>query len=233
MKTLHNIQDFSIPEPMTNIQFRGADCIFNIPLEDPKDCGRVIFPANQNKRLLRPGLTVIVGDNGTGKSTLMDVFADILDDNKLPYARYSDTEDGRSRNYSYFLEKGNVDKAALRMTSSEGENIAYNFFDAANQYRAFINKYKREIMKIRHCFFLLDGIDSGTSIATIDLFKTLVFKDLLDVSSRANVILYIIATANNYEMARNERCIDVNTGDEIVFRDYEHYREYIMERKHE
>ena len=45
------------------------------------------------------------------------------------------------------------------------------------------------------------------------------------------VDLYIIISANEYELARNEECFDVSNGKSIRFKDYEDYRKFIINNR--
>ena len=45
--------------------------------------------------------------------------------------------------------------------------------------------------------------------------------------------VYIIVSANAYEMARGEQCFDVYSGKYVTFSDYEDYRNFVLDsRKH-
>ena len=41
----------------------------------------------------------------------------------------------------------------------------------------------------------------------------------------------IVVSANEYEMARGENCFDVYNGKYIKFKDYEEYRQFILDSK--
>ena len=40
--------------------------------------------------------------------------------------------------------------------------------------------------------------------------------------------VYIVATANTYELVRGQQCLDVRTGNYTTFKDYDEYRVYII-----
>ena len=42
---------------------------------------------------------------------------------------------------------------------------------------------------------------------------------------------YIVVSANEYEMANNENCLDVCKGKYIKFKDYDEYKEFILESR--
>jgi hypothetical protein len=84
-----------------------------------------------------------------------------------------------------------------------------------------------EIPKER--WILLDAIDSGLSIDNIVDIKEDLFKTILEYNCGNEI--YIIVVANEYEMARNEQCFDVYNGKYITFKDYEDYRQFVLDSK--
>ena len=57
------------------------------------------------------------------------------------------------------------------------------------------------------------------------------FKSMLEDTNAMGLELYLIVSANEYELARGENCFDVNKGQYITFRDYEDYRSFILKSK--
>ena len=191
---------------------------------DPYDC-EILF-TGKLEREISPGLTILVGCNGSGKTTTLLSIKDAY---------------GKDPNYKVFhwdglSDKGIAKQRALDMQridvlsslafSSEGEEISTNIGLLAGTIGSFIGKNKDKDVII-----LLDGLDSGLSIDNITEIKDF-FKDLLipDIEKSGHNC-YIIAPANEYELARGERCIDARSGKEIAFRDYEDYRKYILESR--
>ena len=43
--------------------------------------------------------------------------------------------------------------------------------------------------------------------------------------------IYIVISANEYEMARGEQCFDVYNGKYVTFNDYEEYRNLVLQSK--
>lgn len=86
----------------------------------------------------------------------------------------------------------------------------------------------KEIPKER--WILLDAVDSGLSVDNIIDLKEQLFKTILEEYNFGNEI-YILISANEYEMARDEQCFDVYNGKYITFKDYEEYRKFILESK--
>lgn len=199
---------------------------------------------------LNPGVTVMVGCNGIGKTSLLRRIEYTLKDEKIPFIKYDNLHDGGSnaRSAASFYE--DFAFMATSMCSSEGENIVMNLGRIASRLKNFIetgvdnDDFKRLDRAFARIFdkesddkkiesnerwILLDAIDSGLSIDNINDVKELLFKTVIDDNPYRDV--YIIVVANSYEMARNEQCFDVRNGKYIKFDDYEDYRNFILKSK--
>ena len=51
---------------------------------------------------------------------------------------------------------------------------------------------------------------------------------MLEDTEAMGLELYLVISANEYELARKESCFDVNKGKYITFKDYEDYRSFIL-----
>jgi len=78
---------------------------------------------------------------------------------------------------------------------------------------------------------LLDAVDSGLSIDYIDELKEKLFQFIIDDCKKKGIDIYFVVSANSYEMARESDCFDVYEGKYKKFKDYEEYREFILERR--
>lgn len=72
------------------------------------------------------------------------------------------------------------------------------------------------------------NISLGT-YGTEELAKQAVFE--YRIARFKNVEVYIVVSANSYEMASGEQCLDVWSGKYITFEDYEDYRRYILKTR--
>lgn len=189
---------------------------------DPVECGRRLF--YRKSCTLKPGVTILVGCNGSGKTSLIHSLEGTISIFST-YADYSDTSDGRSSAREMFAFYNNLEAVATSMMSSEGENVSINLIHAIHTIKQYIAE-NHEIFKKFYIF--LDGIDSGTDIETIDFIKDTIFKDLISVFDAYGITLYIVASANNYELVRDMDCMEVYSGKYRRFSDYEEYRNYIL-----
>ena len=183
---------------------------------------------------IKPGVTVLVGCNGIGKTTLLHQMRDTLKKDKIPYVSFD--------NFGFM---------ATAICSSEGENIVMNVGNLAARLGQFVKtgedtkekKYTQlarsiaqinreeieesEISKER--WILLDAVDSGLSVDNIVDIKEQLFKTILEYNYGNEI--YIIISANEYEMARGEQCFDVYNGKYVTFKDYEEYRNLVLQSK--
>lgn len=135
----------------------------------------------------------------------------------------------------------NWEFVATSMCSSEGENINMNIGGLAKKLKEFMvtgrvsDRFSRigdafarvsgekeyEVPETKERWLLLDAIDSGFSIDNVveakDFFK-----------ADHGYELYIVASANEYELANGEDCFDVMNGKYIRFKDYDDFKKIIL-----
>lgn len=192
----------------------------------------------------KPGLTVLVGCNGIGKTTLLHNIRNTLRHKEIPYVSFDNLHDGGSNAMSAAGFEGDYSFLATAMGSSEGENIVMNLGKLASNLRQFITTGKNndKASKLIRAFggdedkkvitnerwILLDAIDSGLSVDNVCDVKKYLFKSIFTDPINQDKDVYIIASANEYELARNERCLDVYSGQYVDLKSYEAYRELIL-----
>ena len=86
-----------------------------------------------------------------------------------------------------------------------------------------------ELETSKERWILLDAIDSGLSVDNIVDLKEQLFETILEYNCGNEI--YIIVSANEYELARNEMCFDVYNGKYIEFKNYEEYRDFILKSR--
>ena len=120
---------------------------------------------------------------------------------------------------------GDVSRSATLMSSSEGEVILVNMGNCAGE----IGKFAKENCNEKELWILLDAIDSGLSIDNIVDMKKYLFDTI--IKHNPNKDVYIIVSANEYEMCNGENCFDTYSGKYIHFNNYDEYRQFILESK--
>lgn len=191
--------------------------------KNPYKFDRAMYP--KASFIIHPGVTVLVGCNGSGKTTMLRNIEADLRKTKTPYMKYSDMVNGRDHANSHFDFYGDMRSIASNFVSSEGECIHNNFG------RLFVTKVRRfafEHKDDNELWFLLDALDSGTSIDMIREFKD-IFQLILEDQKNCNI--YIVIAANSFEMARDYDCLLMRTFEHVRFDDYNKYAEEIMKSK--
>lgn len=194
---------------------------------------------------IQPGVTVLAGCNGIGKTTLLHNLESDLKKKNIPVITFDNLHDGGQVSIGEALFNDNIELAATSMCSSEGENIVINMLEFSENLGNFIRtgkvKPKRnpfaEIFKDKKTepeevpnerWVLLDAVDSGLSIDNIVELKKLF--DLV-LETKGDTEVYILVSANEYEMANGEQCLDVYHGKYVTFKDYEDYRKLILDSR--
>lgn len=195
---------------------------------------------------IHSGLTVLVGCNGAGKSTLLKNIKSELDKYKIPYHSFDNLSDGGSHARGNALFEKDFTFLATSASSSEGENITMNIGALLSKMREFmstgrvasrmtglidlISGEEYEVPETKERWLLLDAIDSGYSIDNVVEVKD-VLKMAINDFKVNGYDLFIVASANEYELANGEDCFDVNGGEYIRFEDYEDFKKFILKSR--
>lgn len=191
--------------------------------KNPYDNGTLF--TGKLEREFESGLTVLVGCNGYGKSTIIRTIKETLSNDDYYIFSWDGLTDKQNQKDRMMLQ-GRHDIFASLFMSSEGEEININMGIIASQVGSLVRKgIEKDIV------ILLDGCDSGLSIDNIAELKDFLKELLIPDIRRSGHECYIVASANEYEMARNERCVDARTGKTVEFSDYEDFRKYILKTR--
>lgn len=171
----------------------------------------------------KEGLTVLVGCNGAGKSTILKNIKHRCKTGDIDYVSYDNQHDGADVLKSKAGMIGDFSLMANLMCASEGEGISLAFGDFVKSLRGFIHKKNKNPEK----WILIDALDSGFSIDNILEVKKMFELIIKDKPSDTEV--YIVVSANAYEVANGEDCINVRTGKHIKFANYEEYKQTILD----
>lgn len=199
---------------------------------------------------LNKGLTVLVGCNGAGKSTLLHNIQDVLRHEDTPYLSFDNQVDGNHNNtFGSAMMQGDLAFISTSLASSEGENITINIGRLLSQMQEFIKTGETQESKLHSAltsvfndheakerklinerWILLDAVDSGYSIDNVMDLKG-VFDLIIADCERLGVDVYIVVSANEYELADGSPCLDVMEGKYITFDCYEKYKKFIMKTR--
>ena len=176
----------------------------------------------QNKVEFYPGITILTGANGTGKTTLLNLIKKECELQKVPVYFFSNYQSGGSNAQDHYLLSQQFNFLATSLVSSEGEEIILSMNNQAKKIGTFIRDKGEAGEEI---WILLDAMDSGLSIDNILDLKDF-FRNILEYEKDKEV--FFIVSANSYEMAKGENCLDVKHLKTVSFADYDDYRKYIL-----
>lgn len=184
---------------------------------------------SSNTFTFNPGVTILVGCNGMGKTTLLhNIENKIKKDKNSLLLSFDNLKQGGSQAKALAAHSGNMQLFAELLASSEGENIYCNICEIAGRISHTVHK---NVMNDKDLFVLFDAIDSGLSIDNIVEIKQDLFDAILNDPGNQNRNVYIICSANEYELCNNEKCFDVYKSKYITFKDYNDYRNFILHSK--
>lgn len=180
----------------------------------------------QTKVTIEPGVTVLVGCNGTGKTTLLRHYiAPQLQKAKVPFIEYDNLLDGGNSAKQWALDTNNIGRLISLAQGSEGEQIVINIGAVAGKMGRFAQDHKGS----SEMWFLFDAIDSGLSIDNVQDVKEQLFRTVIDRNPGTDV--YIVVSANAYEMAGGEKCLDVRGCRYRAFKTYDSFRKFILKSR--
>ena len=193
-------------------------------IREPYDKGTKIF--GKSEITVEPGVTVLVGCNGAGKTTMLRQIEKYLESVGAKYMKFDNHVDGDRNAMERYMYHGVVDMFATMTFSSEGERI----MTVLGEQATYVGRLART-NRGKDIFILMDAVDSGFSIDNVDELKEYLFKTVIEDHTASGGNVYIIVTANSYEMARGEDCIDVIRCAHVRFKGYESYRRCILTSK--
>lgn len=173
---------------------------------------------------IEPGLTVLIGCNGSGKTTCLKLIKNACKEQNIPCFAYDNLSQGGSNGIENCMRTGNYAAMARNLISSEGEKIIVNLEPAASQIGQFVRKNQNSDKIV----ITMDAIDSGLDIEGINLIKNCLLRPIIADCRKNNIEAYIIIAANAYETANGEKCLYPRSGNYKTFSDYESYKVFIL-----
>lgn len=186
---------------------------------------RILY--SKDKVTIQRGLNVLVGCNGCGKSTMMKQFISILEENKLPLIKFDNYFDGGGESIQKAAFFGDFEFVSSMFGASEGERIYQNYVRILQTIGGKIH-HDQQYKDSKYIFVLIDAIDSGLSVDNIIEIKDS-FNFVQEMEK--DKVIFFIVTANEYEMARKENCINTRKCKPIKFKSYDDYRDFIIASK--
>lgn len=171
------------------------------------------------------GITILVGKNGAGKSTILLFLKEKCHKEKLPIFFYDNYKDGGSSALEKYGFHNDVSALATAWQSSEGQQIYMNF----GYMMRSLGNFVRENKGTKKVVIAFDAIDSGLDLANIADIKNFLDSVAKDIQ-KGGTEVYILITANSYGFVKNSRCYDVAKNKEITFNSYEEYEKFIVGR---
>ena len=192
---------------------------------------------------INPGITILIGCNGSGKTTIL---REIREKSTVPVYYYDNlTIDGKNKAFS----SGNYALLNSLYCSSEGESIILNLMNSAQDVIHLIKYGERKKGRLEKAFddifnseendseksipkeriLLFDAIDSGLSIDQVQDLKNYFFKSILNSYDKDK--LYIIVSANEYELCKDYPCFNVTEGKYVDISSYEDYSKEIFKTR--
>lgn len=203
---------------------------------------------------IQEGVTVLVGCNGIGKTTLINNIHEVLKENNIPVKLFNNLENVGEFSTNHAFASGDFGLASALIESSEGEKISIKLTLLAKNLYKFVRTgiYTKSTSKVEKAlkslqenardsrtevfdssnerWVLLDATDSGYSIDNVIELKEF-FNLMIEDAKSENVELYIVISANEFELADKEQCFDVARGKYITFKDYDDYKQFILDTR--
>lgn len=191
----------------------------------PFDDSTQVF--KKSKIILNSGVTILVGCNGIGKSTLIRRIKSALSKENIPVFMYDNLAEGDvyARTKSAFY--GQWELFSEQFSASEGEAIFLNLCAVTREIGAFVRNNKNT----DELWILFDAIDSGLSIDQIREVKEYLIHFIHNDIQNNGIEPYIIVSSNEYEMCIDENCFDIAEGEYCRFKTYDAYSKCVMKSR--
>ena len=171
-------------------------------------------------------INIIVGRNGHGKTSFMTALEDHVRKKKnCIVLSWNDNEYGRSNGMSKMAYAEDYEGVASMFGVSEGQRMW------ASIGRFFISRsgaiVRRKPPGAKYVYLLADQVDSGLDVHQINELKKVFRELIIPDMNKLGLTVFVIMSANSFEMVVGEDCIDPVTRSHTFFDTLEEYIEYI------
>ena len=172
-------------------------------------------------------ITVLVGCNGSGKSTLLQMIKRQCEKSNITCQSFDNISDGGTHSRSADAFHEDFASLASKMCSSEGEELSINI----GQFLGRVGRTVRTLQTGDKLFVLLDASDSGASIDRIQELKNVFNELVISDANKSGVELYVVISANDYEMCIDEDCVLVTSLEHVTYKTYAAYKKDVLKTK--
>ena len=169
-------------------------------------------------------LIVLVGKNGYGKTSFIQGLKDYIEKKEYLYVHWCDNDYGRDQGRQMLLMNGNMKELAGMSFHSEGETLLSSL---AHFFIRKAGSLTRKAKENDTIFLLLDQADSGLDVHQINEIKNVLKEVIIKHMHSEGLKVYIVASANSYELAEGETCMNPRTGKTHKFKNFTTYKNYI------
>ena len=185
------------------------------------DSCEVVLYKNPTFRF-EPGVTVLVGCNRSGKTTLVRRMRDLLRNEGVPsISLLKQNIEGMLSELEFRGDIGALTTQVSRGSTSEGEFAKLAFAHLLPQVRHTIEKATDE------AWVFLDGLDSSLSEDQLDQVRDLA--DAIVESAPPGIETYVVMTTNQFTLAKDRRCLRVTDGKEVRLDTFRAYRSCVLQ----
>ena len=172
---------------------------------------------------LKPGITILVGRNGAGKTSLIRYLEYESKKGEFNFRSFDNYSDGGQNAIQRVLEYGKVEDFFEQATGSEGMRIFTNFGKFIEDFGCFMRNYDRS----KPLIVCLDAVDSGLDIEGLEQVKSGL--DFI-LEHEKGTEIYFLVSANNYALVEGSSCLDIYDFSYRTFASYIEYKEFILEQ---
>ena len=171
-------------------------------------------------------ITILVGKNGYGKTSfLYGIEEAFKKDNTVTIVSWSDSKYGRDAGRSILGFHEDYEGLASMAFVSEGQTMMSSFARFFMQRAGGASRRRKPGQDTM--FLLVDQLDSGLDSHQIRYIKEVIRNIVIPDMTGQGITVFIIMSANSYELVMGEDCLDPMTRKHLKFKTIQEYMDYI------